>query len=245
MTEGPTDRLCPARFYSNLAFLEVTIMKKIGINRHDALRYMGFRDDPDDRTSALIDRCEERLISAAKPRYVWRVFDLERSDGALRLGGCGFALDGNSISGHLKDRERAAVIAATLSADTDRFLKKAALEDGLTGLACDALASAYAEQVVERARAEILERMEGYSATWCFAAGYGDFPLETARSLAECVDARRKIGVGFTDSGMLIPQKTIIGIVGLSEVVPEPARRSCEDCGMNDRCQFRKNGGHC
>ncbi len=207
---------------------------------------MGFREAPDDKTSALIDRCEERLLNAAKPRYVWRVFDLERSeDNKLRLSGCGFSLDGESIRGHLKDCTRAAVIAATLSADADRFLKKAALEDGLTGLACDALASAYAEQILEKVRAEVLESMKGFGGTWVFAAGYGDFPLETTRFLVECADAGRKIGVSCTGSSMLIPQKTIIGIMGLSENALDPARRSCDDCNMKERCSFRKNGGHC
>lgn len=220
-------------------------MENAGINREDALRYMGFREAPDERTSALIDRCEEQLLNAAKPRYVWRVFDLERSDGELRLSGCGFALEGESVRGHLKDCTKAAVIAATLSADADRFLKKAALEDGLTGLVCDALASAYAEWILEQARAEALERMEGFSGTWVFAAGYGDFPLEAARFLVECVDAGRKIGVSCTDSSMLIPQKTIVGIMGLSESTLDHARRSCDDCNMKERCQFRKNGSHC
>ncbi|MDE7231086.1 MAG: methionine synthase [Oscillospiraceae bacterium] len=220
-------------------------MEDIKINKNDALRYMGFREAPDDKTSALIDLCEERLLNAAKPRYVWRVFDVERSEGALRLSGCGFALDGESIRGHLNGCAKAAVIAATLSADADKFLKKAALEDGLTGLACDALASAYTESVSEKARAEVLERMGGFSGTWVFAAGYGDFPLETARFLVECADAGRRIGISCTESSMLIPQKTIVGIMGLSESALDPARRSCDDCNMRGRCQFRKNGGHC
>lgn len=221
-------------------------MEDIKINRNDALRYMGFREAPDDRTSALIDRCEEQLLGAVKPKYVWRVFDIERSgDNELRLSGCGFALEGESIRDHLRDCTKAAVIAATLSADADRFLKKAALEDGLTGLICDALASAYAEQVSEQARAEVLERMEGYGATWCFAAGYGDFPLEAARFLAECVDAGRKIGVSCTGSGMFVPQKTIVGIVGLSDKALDKARRGCDSCSMKESCQFRKSGSHC
>lgn len=220
-------------------------MEDIKINRNDALRYMGFREAPDDKTSALIDLCEERLLNAAKPRYVWRVFDLERSENRLRLSGCGFALDGESIRGHLKDCTKAAVIAATLSADADRFLKKAALEDGLTGLICDALASAYAERISGKARAEVLESMKGFGGTWIFAAGYGDFPLETARFLVECADAGRKIGVSCTGSSMLIPQKTIVGIMGLSDNALDHARRSCDDCNMKERCQFRKNGSHC
>ena len=226
------------------------------INRADALRYMGYRAAPDEQTTALIDKCEERLLNAAKPRYVWRVFDLERfaehpverPDGyseELRLSGCGFALSGESIRGHLNGCEKAAVIASTLSADTDRFLKKAALEDGLTGLVCDALASAYAEQVSEQVCAEVLNFIEGFSGTWIFASGYGDFPLETASFLIECVDAGRKIGVSCTDSCMLIPQKTIVGIMGLSRAPIDNARRGCENCNMKDTCQFRKNGSHC
>lgn len=219
-------------------------MEKMSINRAAALRYMGYRGAPDERTDALIDQCEEKLLNAAEPKYVWRVFDIERSE-ELRLSGCGFSLSGESIRGHLKSCEKAAVIAATLSAGTDRFLKRAALEDGLTGLICDALASAYAEQVSEQARAEVLASMGGFSGTWVFAAGYGDFPLEAARSLIECVDASRRIGVSLTGSDMLIPQKTIVGIMGLSENPIDNARRSCDDCNMKDRCRFQKNGSHC
>ena len=218
------------------------------INRDDALRYMGFGAAPDERTAALIDKCEEKLLSAAVPRYVWRVFDIERgvdNDEELRLSGCGFSLPGESIRGHLKGCAKAAVIAATLSPETDRFLKKAALEDGLTGLVCDALASACVEQVSEQARAEVLDSMDGFCGTWVFAAGYGDFPLETSRFLIECVDAGRKIGVNLTSTYMLIPQKTIVGIMGLSEAPTDNARRGCENCNIKDRCQFRKNGGHC
>ena len=218
------------------------------IDRENALRYMGFGAAPDKQTAALIDKCEEKLLNAAVPRYVRRVFDLERDVGRgvgdsekLRLSGCGFSLSGKSIREHLKGCCKAAVTAATLSAETDRFLKKAALEDGLTGLVCDALASAYTEQVSEQARSEALSMMDGLCGTWIFAAGYGDFPLETVRSLIECVDAGRRIGVSCTDSCMLIPQKTIVGIMGVSETPPENTRKGCENCGMKDKCRFRKD----
>lgn len=202
---------------------------------------MGYRAAPDEQTTALIDKCEEKLLNTAVPRYVWRVFDIERLGDELRLSGCGFSLPGESIRSHLNGCAKAAVIAVTLSPETDRFLKKAALEDGLTGLVCDALASACVEQVSEQARAEVLNSMDGFCGTWVFAAGYGDFPLETSRFLTECVDAGRKIGVNLTSTYMLIPQKTIVGIMGLSESPTDNARRGCDNCKIKDRCQFRKN----
>lgn len=212
--------------------------------RADAFRYMGIRKEPDASVLAETERCEKRLLEAAKPRYVSRVFDLDRAGGGLRLSGCEFALEGRSIALHLEGCSKAVVIAATLSADADRFLKRAALEDGLSGLVSDALASAYIEQVLERARTEVIDST-GMYCTWCFAAGYGDFPLNTVKDLLSCVDAERRIGLSVTASNMLTPQKSIAAVAGLSER-PLPARvKSCSDCDMKERCQFRKSGDHC
>ena len=213
-------------------------------NLSDAFRYMGLRGEPDPTLLAETERCEKRLLEAAKPRYVSRVFDIIRVDSGLRLSGCDFDLEGESIARHLEGCSKAAVIAATLSTDADRFLKKAALEDGLSGLVSDALASAYIEQVLERARAEITDST-GMYCTWCFAAGYGDFPLETVKDLIICVDAGRRIGLSVTASGMLTPQKSIVAVAGLSEK-PLPSRvKSCSDCNKKESCAFRRNGSHC
>lgn len=210
----------------------------------DAFRYMGVHGEPDASILAETERCEKRLLEAAKPRYVSRVFDIIRTDGELRLSGCGFTLEGESIRRHLEGCPMAAVIAATLSSDTDRFLKKAALEDGLTGLVSDALASAYIEQVLERARAEVINSTEMYC-TWCFAAGYGDFPLDTVRDLIACTDSERRIGLSVTVSNMLTPQKSIAAVAGLSEKPLAAHVKSCSDCNMRESCQFRRSGSHC
>lgn len=214
------------------------------IDRAEAFRYMGLHGEPNAAALADIERCESLLLENAKPRYVWRVFGVEREAGELRLSGCEFTLDGESIARHLEGCEKAAVIAVTLSADTDRLLKKLALADGFCGLAADALASAYVEQVQELARKETAGE-SGFYCTWTFAPGYGDLPLETAKSLIECVDASRRIGLSVTASGMFTPQKSIVSLAGLSESEPDAPRRSCGDCNMGERCQFRKNGGHC
>ena len=215
------------------------------INRADVYRYMGLQNSkPSPSIEEETDRIEKLLIELVKPAYVWRLFDLIRSEDFLELSGCGFALEGLSISRHLIGCEKAAVIAVTLGIAADKFLKKTALPDGLSGLCADALASAYTEAALDEARSEVI-RETGLFATWCFAAGYGDFPLSTAAKLITCVDATRRIGLGVTASGMLTPQKSIVGVVGLSEREILGERRSCSDCSMNGNCKFRKFGGHC
>lgn len=206
---------------------------------------MGYKNPAavDERTSALIDDCEEKLRKAAKPRSVSRVFDIFRDGERLLIGEN--ELIGNDIKNHLKDCEKAAVVCSTLSADVDKFLKKQALSDALSGLISDALASAYAETVSEEALSDLLGKMSGYNGTWIFAAGYGDFPLEQLPTLLSLVDAERKIGVSCLASGMLSPCKTIVGVAGLSKNPLTPTKKSCASCKMQGKCEFRKNGERC
>lgn len=209
------------------------------IDRALTLRYMGWRGEPDERLSTLLDECERELLAAARPRFVWRIFDVVRSEDGISLSGCDFSLSGNDIARHLDGCGRAAVTAATLSADTDRLLKRLQLSDSAKGIAADALASVFAEETSEQARRAVLAEADGMSATWCYAAGYGDFPLETARQLIAAVDAERRIGLSCTGSNMLTPQKSVVGVVGLTAKAPNSPRKSCEGCNMRETCRFR------
>lgn len=215
------------------------------INRAEALRYMGYTEEPDARISAVIDECEQELLNEARPQYVWRIFSIIRSGHELFLSDCDFMLEGKDIAEHLRGCDKAAVLCSTLSSDTDRYLKKLDVSDSMKAVITDALANAMIEQVNENARQDILANMPGYSTTWCYGAGYGDFPIECAPLLIASVDAVRKIGVCCTATNMLTPRKTIIGVVGLFRGELEKKRRSCEDCNAKDTCKYRAYGTRC
>lgn len=215
------------------------------INRAEALRYMGYTEEPDARISAVIDECEQELLKEARPQYVWRVFSIIRSGHEIFLSDCDFMLEGKDIAEHLRGCDKAAVLCSTLSSDTDRYLKKLDVSDSMKAVITDALANAMIEQVNENARQDILANMPGYSTTWCYGAGYGDFPIECAPLLIASVDAVRKIGVCCTATNMLTPRKTIIGVVGLFRGELEKKRRSCEDCNAKDTCKYRAYGTRC
>ncbi len=215
------------------------------INRAEALRYMGYTEEPDARISAVIDECEQELLKEARPQFVWRVFNILRNERGLYLSDCDFALEGKDIAEHLRGCDKAAVVCSTLSSDADRYLKKLDVSDSMKALISDALGNALIEQVNENARQDILANMPGYSTTWCYGAGYGDFPLDCAPMLIASVDAVRKIGVCCTATKMLTPRKTIIGVIGLYRGELDKKRKSCEDCNAKDTCKFRAYGARC
>lgn len=215
------------------------------INRAEALRYMGYTEEPDTRISEAIDECEQELLKAARPQFVWRVFDIHRSECELYLADCDFLLEGKNIAEHLRGCDKAAVVCSTLSSDTDRFLKKLDVSDSMKAVISDSLANAMIEQVNENARQDILANMPGYSTTWCYGAGYGDFPLDIVPMLIASVDAVRKIGVCCTATKMFTPRKTIVGIIGLFRGEIDKKRRSCEECNAKNTCRFRAYGTRC
>ena len=90
------------------------------INRAEALRYMGYTEEPDARISAVIDECEQELLKEARPQYVWRVFSIIRSGHELYLSDCDFMLEGKDIAEHLRGCDKAAVLCSTLSSDTSK-----------------------------------------------------------------------------------------------------------------------------
>ena len=163
------------------------------INRAEALRYMGYTHEPDERISAVIDQCEQELLKEARPQFVWRVFNIQRSGREIFLSDCDFELEGHDIAEHLRGCDKAAVVCSTLSSSADRFLKKLDVSDSMKALITDALANAMVEQVNEEARQDIINNMPGYATTWCYGAGYGDFPIECAHRFRGCGKKDRRM----------------------------------------------------
>ena len=107
------------------------------------------------------------------------------------------------------------------------------------------MASAAVEQVCDIAEKEIGERFAGKFTTWRFSPGYGDFPLECQGDFLAAVNAMRTVGVCVTDGGLLTPTKSVTAVIGISEKPVPQKRRGCGTCAIREKCDFRKNGGHC
>lgn len=163
------------------------------------------------QTEELLCRAEG-AVAAAKdavdPRAVWHRFDLVREGDALSLGGTAVSLPGADIAAHLGGCGSCVVFAVTLGLRTERYL---------AGLAADPAAALYADTacslLIEEA-ADLAERGMPRHTTWRYSPGYGDLPLTLQGKLLSLLDAPRRLGVTLTDSGLMLPRKSITAIVG-------------------------------
>ena len=98
---------------------------------------------------ALVEQCAREVISAARPRWAYRVFDLVPEEEGVRLD-CGLLLPGEDLKRHLRGCRRAALFCATLSAQVDALIRRAESGDMLRALALDCCAAAAVEEVCDQ-----------------------------------------------------------------------------------------------
>lgn len=217
--------------------------KLTGIDRSEALRYLGFRGGalgPD--AEAELALCEALVLRTARPRALWRRFRL-LLDGSLE--GAAFRPAGEDIRAHLSGCREAVLMAATLGAEIDVLIRRTQVTEPGRALLLDACASAAIENVCDHFCADLARELAPLYLTERFSPGYGDFPLESQQDFFRLLDMQRRLGVSLTPGNFMLPQKSVTALLGLADT-PRPRRPgSCALCERFETCAFRKEGGHC
>lgn len=190
-------------------------------------RYAGFGTSLPDRESLLsIKECMDKINSAARPAYVYREFEH-----------CEF-LTGNDIKEHLNNCHKTVLMAATIGSAVDELIRKAAIRDVALSLYMDACASTLIELVCDRAEADIreLKEKEGDFLTGRFSPGYGDLPIDCQSQFVGILNATRRIGLTVSDSGVLIPLKSVTAVMGVSSQKKVSHPKNCDKCSLKNEC---------
>ena len=216
------------------------------LDQNEALRYLGYGGNaPDTKVQDLLDECEELLHSIAKPRFVYKVFDIDLVQDGVAVLNTNLVMPGNSIKEHLNGCEKAVLMGVTISMDVDRLLRKTQVNDMTRAVIIDSLASVAVEQVCNKIEEFIKNDLAEYNQTWRFGVGYGDLPLNIQGDFLDVINAPKQIGLSASKTNMLIPTKSVTAIIGLSKKEIVKIKRGCQTCNMKDSCTYRKKGGHC
>ena len=213
------------------------------IERRETLRYLQYRGTaltPEIR--AALERCERLLLETARPRAVWRLFPRE-ADGTL--AGTEFKPEGQDIAALLQGCDAVILMAATLGTEAESLLRRAQARDMAEAVILDAAGSAAIESVCDTLCRELAARFRPRYLTDRFSPGYGDMPLAQQRALCRVLALERSIGVSLSESGLMIPQKSVTALIGVSDS-PQPRRaQGCLNCGNYTNCTYRKEGTDC
>lgn len=192
--------------------------------RRAACAYLGCRGEVPEELFALVDGCMEEARSLAHFRAVAREYTaplpfLRQEPYAGFLAGC---------SGY-------ALVAMTLGAEAERRVRALMTLDPARAVVLDACASALVE-----CEADAWEERLGPARTYRFCPGYGGSDVADNVYIFRELDPSR-IGMQLLPSGMIAPQKSMAGIVGLGK----RAHRTCENCMAAAGCIYKKEGRTC
>jgi hypothetical protein len=189
----------------------------VTVSRPLVLLRLGYRNATQvpEKTSRILDEEIAACAPLLQGRAVLASFPIERDGAALRLGGR-LTSAGRTLRERLEGCGTAWLFAATIGDGVERRSVSLSEKGELTrSLLVDAYGSAAAialglalEQAVARECVPL-----GLQATKRTAPGYGDFDLEAQRPLVELLDAAA-IGVTLTEDFLMLPAKSISGVVG-------------------------------
>ena len=209
------------------------------IDRREILRYLGYgKNEPDCGVGELINECIEAVGEHATPRYYYRSFELSWDDG--KISAAGMDLTCNSLKRNLAGCREVIFFAATLGNGIDILMNRYQKTDMPRAVILQATAATAIEAYCNEAQREIEALIEkGCFLRPRFSPGYGDLPLDIQGDFLRVLEAYKKVGIALSDGNVMIPEKSVTALMGVSNVDNHCNIGGCESCGMTD-CPYKR-----
>jgi hypothetical protein len=225
--------------------LEVApLITDLSINKENILKGMGMQEAPADEfilglMDELVNRCREICCPMASYTiYQQPSFDLH--EGLMLLGGKDFKL-GSLVTSFFKKSTHMAVFISTCGQQIENFSHEL-MDKGhlLEGLIVDLAGSEIADQTAKYVH-RIIEQeaiRNGLNITNRYSPGYCNWPVSDQHKLFALINGDH-CGISLTESSLMIPIKSVSGMVGLGKDVKYMGYR-CKYC-PDEKCLMRNN----
>lgn len=217
--------------------------KQLSVDKINILQGMGMTlTDADDYLLETIDKAIAVALKLVKPRACFAVFENPQFDlvkKTITIGKHQFKT-GGVVSSMLKRSEALALFIITVGPDVEKLSKsEMAIGNGLEGLIYDLVGSELAENIAEMLHQHIqqLVQSKGQNVSNRFSPGYCNWPVSEQGLLFELM-AENHCGVSLSASSLMLPVKSVSGIIGIGKNVRRVAYK-CNIC--NDKhCIMRR-----
>lgn len=211
------------------------------IDFKEAARYLGYRNaEPDAAAMKLIEECAAAVLKEAEPKHIYRRFDLEISDdGVIRAGG--LEMKSRSLERNLTGCGEVIFFAATLGNGPDMLMNRYSKLSISKAAVLQAVAAAAIEGYCNECQRNIENELaaENIYLRPRFSPGYGDLPLTLQPDFLRVLNAQKTVGIYLSDGGIMLPEKSVTALMGLSRENSRCHIEGCEACGRTD-CAYRR-----
>ena len=216
----------------------------IEIDKNEVCRYLGYQKDQEPRSSisSLIDEGIEDAYSLIQPFYFYQVMDIKRIRQPRIVLEDGLTVTSYVLSRVFSRCQHVAVFVASIGRELEEGV--AQLMNGgkiLKATILDAIGSETVEKTVYHLQDRVQEfaNSEGTEITLRYSPGYCDWDITQQRILFQAMDSV-PIGISLTEECLMIPRKSVSGIIGLGNFKRRSVKLSpCRFCIKTD-CQSRR-----
>lgn len=205
--------------------------------KQQILKYLGYyTQNITPEMENLIDECIEEVKQYSRFKAVYATYNICHEP--LMIKDIDLNLDYPAIHSLLDDCNQCLLIACTLGHALEQRIKYYSKFDQVRMIVLDATGSSYVEKMCD----DFEENLHLEKRTFRFCPGYENTPLSINRKIAQVLNIQKNLGIELTESDLMIPQKSMIGIIGLGS---NQAKKSCDYCIMKTNCEYRKRGSRC
>lgn len=225
----------------------------IEIDKKEVLRYLKYKNQNiDDNLSKMI---EESILETKKiinPRFIYRKYLIKKlkyndEKNELMLEDGNIVFKSNDLYKLLENCNECMLISATLGLEIERELRKLTYTNLTKGVILDACATTAIEEVCDIVQDNIsrdLQKINKYI-TSRYSPGYGDLSIEYNVQINNILNSHNKLGLTVNHSGIMIPRKSVIAIIGVSDKKTKSTKKTCENCDNVKNCEYKKEGHIC
>ena len=212
------------------------------INRKEIYRYLGYgMNEPESCVLALVDEALLSLLTAIKPKSIYKIYDCRTDKERVFVGGMEFKR--RNLAENLAQCNSAAILAATLGIEADKLLQRCEVVNMAKASVLQACAAACIEAYCNLIQEEIRIAAQKQSRQTLylrprFSAGYGDLPLAAQKDIFRALDCTKRIGLTLTQNLFMYPSKSVTAFIGLTENSQNCHIEKCKSCQKTD-CAFR------
>lgn len=207
--------------------MKIQLVKKIN---HEAIkRYLKHHKGKlSEEWENEISSCLEEALELSLPMHVKKPYRIRTSNGVDFID-IPLKVDSIALKECLQEQETTWVVICTIGFQIQRKINRYMITNPTKGVILDACASAVIE-----AYAEILNE-EIHGGFRRFSPGYGDFDLSYQKTFARLLDAEKTIGIYISPAGLMIPEKSILFLLGGGKKQSLGGFKGCKDC---EKCEF-------
>lgn len=218
-------------------------LSSIRIDKNNIYKALGMKEEnSDEHLSLLIDQYIEKSEKLCNPCISFSIFEtpgFDNKKGELYLNNLTFSL-GKQVAAFLSKSSRIVIFTATCGDGIEKF-SKSLVKQGhmLEGLIVDIVGSELAEELAEYLYKSIEHHAgkENLKITNRYSPGYCNWPVEDQQYLFSLIKDNH-CGIELTKSSLMLPIKSISGMIGLGMAVKKLAYK-CQLCA-DKNCIMRR-----